>query len=89
MKQSLDVIRLTALYFTGILAVMGMSTMCWCAIWKIYVDVPLLLVLQAITVGSSSVFATMLVGRTIAQLNQGSDIKTQPPIGQPKTEGQP
>lgn len=40
----------------------------------------MLLVLQAITVGGASAFAVLLTGRTIAQLNQQSDVKNQPQI---------
>lgn len=75
-----DPIRLTALWFTGTISIMGMFTFCWCAIGKIYIDVPMLLVLQAITVGGASAFAVLLTGRTIAQLNQQSDVKNQPQI---------
>lgn len=73
-------IQLTALYFTGFIAAMGMATFCWCSIWKIYLDVPMLLVLSNVTVGAVSSFTTLLTGRTIAQLNQGSDVKNQPQI---------
>jgi hypothetical protein len=75
-------IQTTALYFTGLIAVLGMATFCWCGIWKIYLDVPMLLVLSNITVGAVSSFTTLLTGRTIAQLNQQSDVKNQP-----QTEG--
>lgn len=71
-------IQTTALYFTGLIAVLGMATFCWCGIWKIYLDVPMLLVLSNITVGAVSSFTTLLTGRTIAQLNQQSDVKNQP-----------
>jgi hypothetical protein len=71
-------IQTTALYFTGLIAVLGMATFCWCGIWKIYLDVPMLLVLSNITVGAVSSFTTLLTGRTIAQLNQQSDVKNSP-----------
>jgi hypothetical protein len=71
-------IQLIALYFTGAIAIIGMTTFCWCAIWKIYLDVPMLLVLSNVTVGSVSSFTTLLTGRTVAQLNQNSDVKNQP-----------
>lgn len=78
-------IQTTALYFTGLIAVLGMATFCWCGIWKIYLDVPMLLVLSNITVGAVSSFTTLLTGRTIAQLNQQSDVKNQPQMQ--STEG--
>ncbi len=65
-------IQITALYFTGIIALLGMVSFCWCGIWKIYLDVPMLLVLSNITVGAVSSFTTLLTGRTISQLNQPS-----------------
>ncbi len=71
-------IQLLALWFTGVIALLGMATFCWCGIWKIYLDVPMLLVLSNITVGAVSSFTTLLTGRTIAQLNQQSDVKNSP-----------
>lgn len=73
-----DTPRLLAMWFTGIVALMGMATLCWTAIAKIYIDVPMLLVISNTTVGAVSVFSTLLVGRTVAQLNQNSDVKNQP-----------
>lgn len=75
-----NTVQLTALYFTGIITLLGMTTFCWCSIWKIYLDVPMLLVLSNITVGCASSFTTLLTGRTIAQLNQQSEVKNQPQI---------
>jgi hypothetical protein len=43
----------------------------WCTIAKIYIDVPMLLVLSNIVTGIVSCITTVLVGRTLAQLNQG------------------
>jgi hypothetical protein len=71
------VIQLTALYFTGLIALIGMVTFCLCGIWKIYLDVPLLLVLSNVTIGAASSFTTLLTGRTISQLNQ-QDTQVQP-----------
>lgn len=71
-------IQLLALWFTGVLAILGMGTFCYCGIRSIYLDVPMLLVLSNITVGCSSAFAVLLTGRTIAQLNQQSDVTNKP-----------
>lgn len=76
-----DAIRHIALYFTGVIALMGMFTFCWCGIWKIYLDVPQLLVLSNITIAAVSSFTTLLTGRTVSQLNQNSEVKNQPQIG--------
>lgn len=78
MKPQTNILQFTALWFTGIIAFMGMFTFCFCAIYKIYLDQPMMLVLSNVTVGSSSVFATLLTGRTISQLNQQSDVKNSP-----------
>lgn len=87
--QQHSVLQTTALWFTGVVALMGMFTFCWCGIWKIYLDVPQLLVLSNITVGAVSSFTTLLTGRTIAQLNQQSDVKNHPMMEQPKEQTQP
>lgn len=65
-------LQLTALWFTGVVALLGMGTFCCCAIWKIYLDVPQLLVLSNVTVGAVSSFTTLLTGKTVAQLAQGT-----------------
>jgi hypothetical protein len=78
-------VRYVALYFTGVVALMGMATFCWCGIWKIYLDVPQLLVLSNITIAAVSSFTTLLTGRTVSQLNQQSEVKNQPLIASPET----
>lgn len=83
------VIQITALYFTGLIALVGMFTFCWCGICKIYLDVPMLLVLSNVTVGAVSSFTTLLTGRTIAQLNQQSDVKNEPLIQQTPEQTEP
>ncbi len=88
---------MTALIFSGVIAVWGIFVLGWCTMLKIYVDVPMLLVLSNVVVGIASSLTTLLVGRSIAQLNQQSDVKNEPQIQQvstsepieekPKTEG--
>jgi hypothetical protein len=73
-------VRYVALYFTGIVALMGMFVFVWCAMWKIYIDVPMLLVLSNVTIAAVSSFTTLLTGRTVSQLNQQSDVKNIPQI---------
>lgn len=65
-----EALKHVALIIAGLIAIWGMFVMGWCAIWKIYVDVPMLLVLSNIVTGIASSITTLLVGRTIAQLNQ-------------------
>lgn len=76
-------IQLTALWFTGVIAVLGMVIFGWCAIWKIYIDVPMMLVLSNITIAAVSAFTTLLTGRSVAQLNQQSDVTNQPQTQEP------
>lgn len=73
---------MTALLIAGLTAMWGMFVMGWCAMWKIYVEVPMLLVLSNIVTGIVSCITTLLVGRTIAQLNQQSQVKNTPQIQQ-------
>jgi exosome complex RNA-binding protein Rrp42 (RNase PH superfamily) len=75
-----DIVRLTALWFTGVVALLGMVIFGCCAIWKIYIDVPMMLVLSNITIAAVSAFTTLLTGRNVAQLNQQSEVKNQPQI---------
>jgi hypothetical protein len=73
-----DPVRLTALWFTGVVALLGMFIFGWCAMFKIYIDVPMMLVLSNITIAAVSAFTTLLTGRNVAQINQGSDVKNSP-----------
>lgn len=81
-------IQLTALWFTGAVAVMGMLIFGWSVIWKIYIDVPMMLVLSNITIAAVSAFTTLLTGRSVAQLNQQSSVSNKPLIDQ-EVEQQP
>jgi hypothetical protein len=69
-----DKLKLYSLLIAGVVAIFGMFVMGWCTIQKIYIDVPMLLVLSNIVTGIASSITTILVGRTIAQLNQQSDV---------------
>lgn len=75
---SRETLKTLALLIAGLVALWGMFVMGWCAMWKIYVDVPMLLVISNIVTGIVSSITTILVGRTISQLNQQSDVKNQP-----------
>lgn len=77
-KDPRDNLKMIALMISGLVAMWGMFVMGWCAIWKIYIDVPMLLVLSNIVTGIVSCITTLLVGRTISQLNQQSEVKNQP-----------
>lgn len=83
-----DPTRITALWFTGVVALLGMAIFGWCAVWKIYIDVPMMLVLSNITIAAVSAFTTLLTGRNVAQLNQQSDVKNQPLLDQTQPQNQ-
>lgn len=73
-----DKLKIYSLLFAGLIAIWGMFVMGWCTMQKIYIDVPMLLVLSNIVTGIASSITTILVGRTIAQLNQQSDVTNKP-----------
>lgn len=65
---------------TGALALIGLNYLCIYALYKIYVDPLILMVISNITVAAVSSLTTLLVGRTVSQL-------IQPPPDEPmKTE---
>ncbi len=89
-----DPLKMVALVTAGAAALWGMYVIGICTINKVYVDVPTLLVLSNIVTGVLSSLTTLLVGRTIAQLNQQSDVTNRPLVDQTsvtetKTEGKP
>jgi hypothetical protein len=53
-----------------------MGVMGWCALKSIYIDVPLLVIVSNIVTGIISSITTLLVGRTLSQLNQSADTET-------------
>lgn len=42
----------------------------WCAMWKIYIDAPQLMAISNILSGIAGALTTILVGRSLTQLNQ-------------------
>ena len=48
----------------------GMFAFVWCAMFKVYMDAPMLIALSSITSGIAGALTTVLVGRSIPQLNQ-------------------
>lgn len=74
--KSSETLKHIALLIAGLIAVWGMFVMGWCSIRSIYIDVPMLLVLSNIVTGIASSITTLLVGRTLAQLNQPADSDT-------------
>ncbi len=76
MNENRDRLKMTALMISGLVVLWGMFVMGWCSIRQIYIDVPMLLVLSNIVTGIVSCITTLLVGRTVAQLNQSADSET-------------
>ena len=70
--------QITVAVFTGLIATVTTVFLCLFGLWKIYIDVPLLLVLSNVAIGALSSLTTLLVGRTVSQLNQNSDVTNQP-----------
>lgn len=65
-----------ALAIAGLVAMWCAFIIGWCTMWKIYVEIPVLFVLSNTVTGITSCITTILVGRTLAQLNQGADSET-------------
>lgn len=74
--QQREALKHIALLIAGLIAVWVAFVLGWCAIQKIYIDVPMLLVLSNLLMGIASSITTLLVGRTLAQLNQPADSET-------------
>lgn len=81
-----DRLKHIALYIAGLVAMWCIFVIGWCTMWKIYIEIPVLFVLSNLVTGIVSCITTVLVGRTIAQLNQQSDVKNEPQIQQTATQ---
>lgn len=75
-----NAVQIIVVLFIGICTVAGIFILGWCAIWKIYIDAPMMIALNGLTSGLAGSLTTLLVGRTVSQLNQNSDVKNQPQI---------
>lgn len=67
---------MVAMMLAGVIALWCSFIIGWCTMWKIYIEIPVLFVLSNTVTGIASCITTVLVGRTLAQLNQGSDSET-------------
>jgi hypothetical protein len=79
-------VQIIAVISAGVISAMLAWALMWCAMWKIYIDVPLLMALSNILSGIGGAITTILVGRSISQLNQPDEpIPTQikQPPGKP------
>lgn len=82
-NQKPNIVQILAVVAAGVIAWMLAWALMWCAMFKIYIDVPQLMAISNILSGIGGALTTILVGRSIAQLNQpDSPIPTrieQPP----------
>ncbi len=67
--QRPNIVQVFAVVAAGIIAWMLAFALVWCAMWKIYIDVPQLMAISNILSGVSGALTTILVGKSIAQLN--------------------
>lgn len=71
-----DKLKTFAMCIAGLIALWCAFIIGWCTMWKIYIEVPVLFVLSNTITGIASCITTVLVGRTMAQLNQPADSET-------------
>lgn len=65
-----NIVQVFAVIAAGIIAIMLAFALVWCAMFKIYIDVPQLMAISTILGGIGGALTTILVGRSISQLNQ-------------------
>jgi hypothetical protein len=88
LNQKPNLVQVIAVIAAGVIAAMLAWSLMWCAMFKVYIDVPLLMALSNILSGIGGALTTILVGRSIAQLNQPDEpIATK--IEQPPNEPVP
>lgn len=76
LPNPLERLKVFALCIAGLIAAWFAFIIGWCTMWKIYIEIPVLFVLSNAVTGITSCITTILVGRTLAQLNQGADTET-------------
>jgi hypothetical protein len=79
-------VQLIAVVSVGIMAITLTFAVTWCAVFKIYIDAPMLMLISALLGGIAGSLTTILVGRSISQLNQPDEpIQTTitQPLGKP------
>jgi hypothetical protein len=81
-SQKPTTVQVIAVIAGSVIAGIGMFALMWCAIWRLYIDSPLLISISNITSGVAGALTTILVGRSISQLNQ-PDQPIQTEIKQP------
>lgn len=77
-----NTIQVIVVLSIAVLSCIGMATLCLCAFWKIYIEPVMMIALNSLTCGLAGSLTTLLVGRTVSQLNQNSEVKNEPLIDQ-------
>jgi peptidoglycan biosynthesis protein MviN/MurJ (putative lipid II flippase) len=65
-----NIVQICAVGGAVLIAGMLAFALMWCAMYKIYIDVPQLMAISTILGGIGGALTTILVGRSISQLNQ-------------------
>src|SRR4051812_39978093 len=79
-------IQMVAIIVAGLIGAGGMFAFVWCAIWKIYMDGPMLIAINSVVSNIAGSLTMVFAARKISQLNQQSDVKNSPQIGSPAAE---
>lgn len=65
-----NIIQIIAVGAASAIALTMAFGLIWCAMWKIYIDAPQLMAISNILSGIAGALTTILVGRSLTQLNQ-------------------
>lgn len=68
--QKPTTIQVIAVVSSSLIALLLAFAIMWCAIWKIYVEPTMLMLIGTVVGGIGGALTTILVGRSISQLNQ-------------------
>lgn len=79
-----NIVQIIAVIAAGFIAWLLAFSLMWCAMFKIYIDVPQLMAISNILSGIGGALTTILVGRSIAQLNQPDETITNGKVEQPR-----
>lgn len=79
MPSKPNIVQIIAVIAASVIAFTMAFGLVWCTMWKIYIDVPQLMAISNILSGIAGALTTILVGRSLTQLNQNgtptTDIK--------------
>jgi len=81
-NQKATLVQIIAAVAASLIGLTLAFAITWCAIWKIYIDASMQMLIGTILGGVAGSLTTILVGRSIPQLNKDEPIPTeikQPP----------